>query len=324
MIETFEINRARRKWWIVGVFLVVSLAGFILWQQTLPPKDFPTNSVITVSRGLSASAIAHTLEEQKVVRSNLLLYLVLTWRYDPANIQAGTYVYSEPLNVWQVAERLMMASSADNLVAVTLPEGFTIKEFANLVSTNLVNFDTEHFIELGKGKEGYFFPDTYYLPNDFTAEELVNLLSETYIQKIAGVREEIAAHTLTEGEIIILASILEREANTEESMRTVSGILQNRLGIGMALQADATMEYALDRPLNQLEASDLEIDSPYNTYLYKGLPPTPIGNPGLMAINAVLNPIVSDYFYYLTDNEGNFYYAKTFDEHRANIAKYLR
>lgn len=324
MIETFETDRPRRNWWMAGVFLLVLFLGFILWQQTLPPKDFPTDSVITISRGLSASSIAHTLEEQGVVKSNLLLYLILTWRYDPANIQAGTFVYPEPLNVWQVAERLTMASSADNLVAVTLPEGFTIEEFSSLAATRLANFDNERFIELGEGREGYFFPDTYYLPNDFTAEELVELLDETYIQKTANLSAEIAAHELTEKEIIILASIIEREANTEESMRTVSGILQNRLAIGMALQADATMEYVLDRPLNQLEASDLEIDSPYNTYLYPGLPPTPIGNPGLMAINAVLNPIVSDYFYYITDEEGNFYYAETFDEHRDNIAKYLR
>ncbi len=324
MIETLEPHKSRKNWWIAGVFLTVMFLVLIVWQQTLPPKDFPIDSVVNIPRGLSASSIAHTLEEQGVVKSNLLLYFILTWSHDPANIQAGTFVYSEPLNVWQVAERLTMASSVDNLVAVTLPEGFTIKEFAELASNRLVNFDKEHFIELSEGREGYLFPDTYYLPNDFTAEELVNLLSETYVQKTADLNEEITAHHLTQEEIIILASILEREANTEECMRIVSGILQNRLDIGMALQADATMEYALDRPLNQLEASDLEIDSPYNTYIYKGLPPTPIGNPGLMAINAVLNPIVSDYFYYLTDDEGNFYYAETFDEHRANIAKYLR
>lgn len=324
MIETFEPHKPRKNWWLTGAFLVTLFLVFFLWQQTLPPRNFPIDSVITIPRGLSASSIAHTLEEQNVVKSNLLLYLILTWRHDPANIQAGTFVYPEPLNVWQVAKRLTLAASAENLVAVTLPEGFTIEEFAGLASTRLVNFDNALFIELGEGKEGYFFPDTYYLPNDFTAEELVELLSETYLQKIADFKEEMSVHSLTEEEIIILASIIEREANTAESMRTVSGILQNRLEIGMALQADATIEYVLDRPLNQLEASDLEIDSPYNTYLYPGLPPTPIGNPGLMAINAVLNPVKSSYFYYLTDEGGDFYYAETFDEHRANIAKYLR
>lgn len=324
MIETFETDKPKNFWWLAAFLFTALLLIFTLWYQTLPPKNFPTDSVVTINRGLSASSIAHSLEGQNVVKSNLLLYLILTWRYDPANIQAGTFIYQEPLNVWQVAERLNLASSAENLVAVTLPEGFTIEEFAELASVRLDNFNKERFIELGEGKEGYFFPDTYYLPNDFTAEELVEMLSETYLQKTADLAEAMQSHELTADEIVILASILEREANTEESMRTVSGILQNRLAIGMALQADATMEYVLDRPLKQLEASDLEIDSPYNTYLYRGLPPTPIGNPGIMAINAVLNPIVSDYFYYLTDDEGDFYYAETFDEHRSNIAKYLR
>jgi len=124
--------------------------------------------------------------------------------------------------------------------------------------------------------------------------------------------------------VINMASLLEREANTEESMKMVSGILQNRLAEGMRLQADASLEYVLNRPLGTLTAEDLEIDSPYNTYRYDGLPPTPIGNPGLTSIMAVLEPTPSDYFYYLTDEDGEFHYAKTFDEHRANIKRYLR
>jgi UPF0755 protein len=129
---------------------------------------------------------------------------------------------------------------------------------------------------------------------------------------------------LSAEEVIILASIIEREANTFESMKMISGILQGRMAIGMPLQADASIEYVLDKPLKELTPEDLKVDSPYNTYTNKGLPPTPIGNPGTEAIKAVLEPTVSDYVYYITDNEGNFHYAKDFDEHRANVAKYLR
>ena len=146
----------------------------------------------------------------------------------------------------------------------------------------------------------------------------------TYEEKQAARADMIAAHPLSEYEILILASIIEREARSEESMRIVSGILQNRLAIGMALQADASIEYVLNKPLNELVPEDLEIDTPYNTYLYPGLPPTPIGNPGLMAIDAVLTPIESDYFYYITDDSGEFHYAETYDAHRRNIAEYLR
>jgi UPF0755 protein len=121
-----------------------------------------------------------------------------------------------------------------------------------------------------------------------------------------------------------LASIIEREANSPESMKMVSGILQNRLTIDMPLQADASIEYILDKPLNALLPEDLKIDSPYNTYLNRGLPPTPIGNPGLTAIEAVLEPTLSKYLFYITDETGEFHYAEDFDQHRANIQRYLR
>ncbi len=104
----------------------------------------------------------------------------------------------------------------------------------------------------------------------------------------------------------------------------VAGILQNRLTLGMPLQADASVEYILEKPLSELTPEDLKINSPYNTYLNDGLPPTPIGNPGINAILAVLSPTESDYLFYITGDDGKFYYAKTFDEHRVNIAKYLR
>src|SRR5690606_22167281 len=193
--------------------------------------------------------------------------------------------------------------------------GFTLEEYARIAAEGLPEFSTEEFLELTADKEGYYFPDTYYLPADFTASELVELLEETYELRVSPLRSLIEAHEMSEREVIILASLIEREANTEESMRMVSGILQNRLEEGMRLQVDASLEYVLARPLNTLTAEDLEIDSRYNTYLYGGLPPTPIGNPGLQSIMAVLEPIESDNFYYLTDEEGQFYYAETFDEH---------
>jgi len=142
-------------------------------------------------------------------------------------------------------------------------------------------------------------------------------------------REQIELSPLSEYEALILASIIEREANDEESMKMVSGILQNRLKIGMALQADASIEYTIGTPLNELPpgqlASELrETESPYNTYLNTGLTPTPIGNPGLMAIKAALNPTPSDNFFYITGNDGEFYYAETLKGHNQNIARYLR
>ncbi len=145
-----------------------------------------------------------------------------------------------------------------------------------------------------------------------------------YEAKMAPLRDSIATSSFSETEIIIIASLLEREANDDTSMRMVSGIIQNRLDIGMPLQIDATLDYLLDKASHELTLDDLEIDSPYNTYVYKGLPPTPIANPGLTAIRAALEPTASSYLYYLTDDEGVFHYAETHEEHTANKARYLR
>jgi UPF0755 protein len=126
-------------------------------------------------------------------------------------------------------------------------------------------------------------------------------------------------------DIVILASILEREANSPESMQAVANILLRRLAIDMPLQVDASIEYILDKPLGELLPEDLRQDSPYNTYTRFGLPPTPIGNPGAVALSAVINATTATpYLFYITGDDGNFYYGRDFDEHRLNIARYLR
>jgi UPF0755 protein len=200
----------------------------------------------------------------------------------------------------------------------------TRKDIVRTIHAELPSFDEQTFLELTKNNEGYLFPETYFVPEDFTAEEFVNLLTETYASALRPYKDAIASSTLSEFEVLTLASILEREANDETSMRMVSGILQNRLDIGMALQADATIGYVLDKPITELSPEDLEIDSPYNTYMNTGLTPTPIGNPGIQAIEAVLYPTKNEYLYYITGTDGTFHYAETFEEHKTNIEKYLR
>jgi len=329
MIETFDV-RIRRgwrlEWLLLGAFALfgVVLVFSLLWWQTLPPSDFPVNESVVIQRGMTASEIANVLDESSVVRSSTLLYIALQLRHDPSTIQAGTFLFDRPLDVFAVASRITESGATSNLATITLPEGFTVKEFADIASRSLPDFNAENFLSENTSLEGYLFPDTYYVPADFTALEFAALLRDTFDEKMSDLVISMEAHPLGVEGVIKLASLLEREANTEESMKMVSGILQNRMAKGMRLQTDASLEYVLGRPLGTLTAEDLEIDSPYNTYRYDGLPPTPIGNPGLTSIMAVLEPTSSDYFYYLTDEEGEFHYAKTFDEHRKNIAKYLK
>ncbi len=307
-------------------FLLVLPILFLatLWFSVTSPFDFPVNVPIRIDRGLSAQAVVSELDKNNVVRSSTALYLLLVAFQKAGAVKAGTYVFTEPLSVFGVVSSITENPPPDTLATLTLPEGFTVKEFANIAAGILNDFNETEFIELTSPYEGFLFPDTYHVPVDYTALELTELLAETYKKKTAHLVDEWKESTLTESEIVTLASIVEREANTEESMSLVASILLRRLEIGMALQVDASMEYILGKPLKELTPEDLQIDTPYNTYLYPGLPPTPIGNPGLRSMEAVLHPVETDYLYYLTDENGEFHYAKTFDEHRQNIAKYLK
>jgi len=324
----------KRQFWIWFVLfdvllftpVLVLVVLFYFWHT--PPSDF-TPRVIVIEPGESVMAIAIKLADANVVQSEHLLFAIIRYWYDPTQIKASTYQFNEPLDAFAVAEKLIEGEFNNDLIAVTFIEGESVASFGRRAAEMLESFDQTEYDKLTSNLEGELFPDTYRVPPDFSTKQLVELLHETHNNVVAKYSNQIASSPLSYNEVAILASILEREANTPESMRTVAGIFFNRLAIGMPLQADATIEYALETPLGELPPGQLatelrELDSPYNTYLYPGLPPTPIGNPGEVAIAAVVNPIPSDYFYYITGNDGEFHYAETYDQHLINIERHLR
>jgi UPF0755 protein len=305
---------------VVVTFLVISFVRTL----NQAPADFPVNQPITIESGTSVRAITEQLDSANVVRSGNFLYYIVSLFYDPVTVKASSYIFTEPLTTVEIAKRLTEGDFDTDLIRFTHIEGERVTLIAEKANELLPNFNTERFVTAATPLEGRLFPETYFIPVTYTDEDLLALLTDTFNTRIAPLQEKIEQQSLTLNEILVLASIIEREANTIDSKKLVSGILQNRLEIGMALQADASIEYILDKPLADLTPEDLEVDSPYNTYLNTGLPPTPIGNPGLEAITAVLEPTESDYFYYLTDDEGEFHYAKTYTEHLQNIERYLR
>ena len=327
-VEPKSLANRVARWLCAFVFIIFLISAatgayfFVLLNK--PPANFPVNVPVSIPEGTSAKEATAIFAEAGLVRSELALYFSLVWWYEPSKVKASTYVFSKPFGTKAIAYELTQGNFATDLLRITHKEGERVTAIAATAANILPNFDAEKFIDLAEPLEGTLFPETYFVPLEFTTEELFTLMTKTFTEQISPLQSEINNHPLTLAEIITLASIIEREANSPESMKMVSGILQNRLEIGMALQTDASIEYDLDKPLNELVPKDLEIDSPYNTYLYPGLPPTPIGNPGLEAIKAVLYPTLSDYLFYITGNDGNFYYAKNFDQHRLNIARYLR
>jgi UPF0755 protein len=215
---------------------------------------------------------------------------------------------------------------------VTIFEGLRREEIAQALEYSFTqagaNFDADVFLVKTKGKEGMLFPDTYLFPLDVSEETVASLLINTFNSRVD--LELIESQGKTLNHVLTLASIVEREANDEASRKMVAGILYNRLNINMALQVDATLQYI--KGYNSIHqdwwapplAEDKNIDSPYNTYKYPGIPPGPICSPSIESIKAVLYPTPSDYLYYITDNKLNMHYAKTFEQHNQNVNTYLR
>lgn len=304
----------------LAVLVACSCFGLLVFLLQSTSVGLPVQ--LTIEKGDSVQKIASKTKQTGLVRSETVLYVLLTNYYDPTQIYAGTYIFDEPVTSLEVARKLAQGEIESQTAVLTIPEGSTRKDIARIAARTLEEFSETEFLELSKGSEGFLFPETYYVPPAFTPEQLSKLLAQTHVEKMNAI--DFTQSTLSKEEVIVLASIIEREANDAESMRMVSGILQNRIAIGMALQADASMEYVLDKPLKELTPEDLKIDTPYNTYLNTGLPPTPIGNPGLASIQAVLTPQESDFLFYITGNDGNFYYARTYSEHLKNINLYLK
>jgi UPF0755 protein len=310
---------------LVFLFIVSGLVYGIYVFFSSAPSTFPTDQPITIAPGTSVIKIAEQLEQKGVVRSKWLLYSVLVTTYKPQDIKASTYVFAKSMSVYEVAQQLTQGNYNFDLIRFTHREGMSVRVLAGEVERMFPHISATDFAVYATPFEGELFPETYFLPADVTTEKIVDLMRDTFRTRFAEMLSGIPTPALSNQDVITLASILEREANSPESKQAVANILLRRLAIDMPLQVDATMEYVLDKPLSALTPEDLRQDSPYNTYTNFGLPPTPIGNPGEQALRAVLNATTNTpYLFYITGNDGNFYYARNFDEHRVNIARYLR
>jgi UPF0755 protein len=327
-VEDEEKEKLRRSlpWKAVGIFVVLLGFFFVSFSFFMPPKNFPTDKIITIENGSSLEAISEKFEAEGLVRSaGIFKTFVLAFTSDK-NISIGDYLFEKPVDVLSVAKRIAFGEFGVKKIVVTFPEGFTNKEMAQTLSEKMPNFNQEEFLFLTKDLEGYLFPDTYYFFGSAKTEDIVKTLRDNFNKKVSvGLSNELESSSRDFGDIVKMASIVEAEAyDGKDEKQIVAGILWKKLDKGMRLQVDATSGYEYGKEPSQITASDLDIDSPYNTYLNDGFPPTPIGNPGLESIKAAINPKASEYFFYLHDKDAKIHYAKTYEEHKKNIAKYLK
>jgi UPF0755 protein len=287
-----------------------------------PPSGFPQGTVVHVETGASISGTARQLVEVGALNYEWPFVFAVSL-IGERGVQAGSYALEARENALILAYRASQGQVGQNLVRVTIPEGTTVSDMAAILTQTLTHFNAQAFLSEARQYEGYLFPDTYFLLPGMPEHAIIERMRANYVEKYQTFKDAVEASGRTEHEIITMASLLEKEARQRETMQEVSGILWKRIAIGMPLQVDAVFGYIKDVPTFNPSFADLEIDSPYNTYKNRGLPPGPIGNPGLDAIYAALNPIESPYLYYLTGKDGTMHYARTFEQHVAN-RRFLR
>lgn len=313
-------NFVATKKFFWGVLAVLALIVFVF----LPPTNFPAGQTITVGKDASLGEVSYFLREKAVIRSRMMFEFCMISMGGDKHVLAGDYLFKEPINACAVASRIAEGRFGVPAVKITFPEGVSNAQVAEIAVKNLPKFDAKLFVANAQKLEGYLFPETYFFSPSATAEEVIQTMNAQFKKKTETLTLTIEKSGRPLKDIVIMASILEKEARTPEDQALVSGILWKRITKGMALQVDAPFYYLLGKESAELTVDDLALKSAYNTYKNRGLTPGPIGNPGLGAIRAALEPTASPYLYYLSDKNGVMHYAKTFEEHKANKVKYLR
>jgi len=315
------MNFINKLFFIVSLILLVAIL-FITSVYFPLEENSTTRIVVNIPSGTNAKEIVNVLGNNEVIRKNNYTFRILIKSMKLEDqLKYGEYNLSPSMNMLQILDKLVKGEVIT--YKITIPEGYTCKQIAELLEKKEIA-EKEVFLELVKDSEktteGYLFPDTYEVPKKYGAENTVKLMLSNFNQiatknKFENKAEEIG---FSLDEIIILASIIEKEAKFSDEKSKVSSVFHNRLKTGMKLQSCATIQYILEEPKEKLDENDLKIDSPYNTYLYKGLPPEAICNPGLDSIMAALDPEEGDYLYFVLGENGRHIFSKTYQEHLKN------
>ena len=323
----------------LGAFIVM-LIGITLTGISFPyDKTLNQERVFSVLKGQDVLSISGNLEKEKLIKNHWFFEIAVLLRNGAAKLQAGYYKLSQAMTPLEIADKIINGDVAKEIL--TIPEGWNIRDIDHYLKTKGFIEDNE-FLQASKrdysaefsflkdkpkhlNLEGYLFPDTYYLKIGDNPETLVRKMLNNFDKKLVpDLKSEIDNQGKTVSEIVNMASLLEKEVKTIEDKKIVSGILWKRIKIDMYLNVDAAIAYALNKKTGGLSAGDTKIDSPYNTYMYKGLPPGPISNPGLDSILAAIYPKESLNLYYLSTPEGKTVFSKTLQDHIIAIEKYLK
>lgn len=326
---------------IITAIIIIFAIGAVYFYQAFfsPLSDNQTIKTFTVEEGEGVKQIAANLAKAGLVKSTFNFETYVWLKKAEKSFQVGEYGLSPAMSVRQIVN-LLTSSLGSNEKTIKILEGWTNKDIADYLAEQGIT-TKEEFLSTAKGDfagqfdfladknaevglEGYLFPDTYRIYNNASTEDMVKKMLANFDKKLTPeMRAEIAKNKMTIFDTIILASILEKELKNYEDKRKAASVFYKRLNANMALQADSTVNYITGKKTTSVSAEDLKIDSSYNTYKYRGLPPGPICNPGLDSIKAAIYPEKNNYWYFLTDKAGQAYFAETLAEHGGNRIKYL-
>lgn len=294
-------NQKPKSKLILNIILIISfllISSYYLFSAPKKEKDV----VIHISKNDSLLKISNDLGEKDIIRYPFLLRASVKLLSLDRGVKRGDYLFKKNENLFGVTWQIVKGKHNVSQIKVTLKEGFTNKEIADVLADKIPSFRKDLFLSDIRSKEGYLFPDTYFFFPMSTTDEILSEITSNFDRKINLVKKDIELSGKNIDEIIVMASILEKEANGKDDIEVISGILWKRIKIGMPLQVDAA-------PM---------------TYDETGLPSKPISNPSLLSIKAAINPKTSPYLFYLHDDGGQVHFAMDFSEHRSNIAHYLK
>jgi len=306
------------------LLLLIFIIGSILFKIITLPPFVKHPKLIEIPENSNALQIANILKKENIIKS-IDWFIFWTNYYKVQNkLQAGIYEFKGRTPLKKVIEKLVKGQIS--LISITVPEGSTCTEIGKILERKKI-VSCEEFEKYAKTKklEGYLFPDTYFFPLNVSMETVINMMYANFKQKmkeIYGEEEFLKKKPNEIKKIITIASIIEKEANVDSERPIVASVIYNRLRKNLPLQSCATVEYALGYHKPKLYDKDLKIKSPYNTYIYKGLPPTPICNPGKKSIEAAIYPAKTNYLYFVSKGDGTNYFSSTSKEHLEAKEKY--
>jgi UPF0755 protein len=295
-----------------------------------------TERFVEIAPGTGSRAIGKALVDAGVVRDEWTFRLAMFLTGTQRELKAGEYRFTTPASAKDVARKL--ARGDVFLRPITFPEGLSLKEMASIYQSRGLGTSAAFLAAArntsalkaldpaARDLEGYLFPDTYNVPRKMSADALVHKMVQAFLRVYGEtVQKEVEARGGNLREVVTLASIVEKEAAQPDERPIIAAVYQNRLRIGMGLQCDPTVIYALEkagRYTGNLTKADLKLDSPYNTYKYAGLPPGPIASPGRASLEAAVRPASVDYLYFVSRNDGSHAFATTLAEHNRNVKQW--